>query len=299
MSYDQFNRLQNRKTAAGFQIAVNDITPNNSHSPGFNITGFKPAPYLPLLSRFDEEKYTYLVMSSGLPVALDSKGQLVPAGLRLDLANPVTAKVKYTQLDVTQGVLNAAGQPVTVGEAVVASFATAGITIKSHIGVLFQNTVRHAGGDNVDPAKLRNINLNPQPVVTVVRDAHMQYPVVADEAKAASTPMEGLAVAIAAIDGIQPGDFLTYDANSKFVVDTAPSLANTIAQVTAVRQFRDSTGKVVNSHNGLEHVIAPMFPNAATRSAMDQVASKETQGMGSYITYSDGWGVLEISLINR
>ena len=42
-----------------------------------------------------------------------------------------------------------------------------------------------------------------------------------------------------------------------------------------------------------------MFPNAATRSAMDQVASKETQGMGSYITYSDGWGVLEISLINR
>ncbi len=47
MSYDQFNRLQNRKTAAGFQIAVNDITPNNSHSPGFNITGFKPAPYLP------------------------------------------------------------------------------------------------------------------------------------------------------------------------------------------------------------------------------------------------------------
>lgn len=294
--YNKANRLQGRTAQAGFQLPINDITPDNNHSPGFNVTGFKPAPYLPLLHRFDEERYTYLVISSGVPVALDSKGNLVPAGLRLD----TTGVIKYSQLDVQQGVLNAAGKPVTAGEAVTASFAGAGITIGSHIGVTFQNTVRHAGGDNINPALIRNVNLNPQPVVTVVRDSHMQYPVVSTIEKALSTPMEGIAVAVAEIGAVKHGDFITYDVNSKFVVDTAPSFLTTIGQVTGIRQYLDSTGKVVNSHNGLEHVVAPQFAaNAATRSVMDQVASKETQGMGSYITYTGGWGVLEISLIGR
>lgn len=299
-NYIQHNRLQGRTAQAGFQIPVNDITPDNNHSPGLNVSGFKPAPYLPLLHRFDEEKYTYLVMSSGIPVALDSKGGLVPAGLRLDLAAGAAAVVKYSQLDVQQGVLNAAGEPVTAGEAVVASFAAAGLTVGAHIGVLFQNTVRHAGGDNVNPALIRNVNLNLQPSVTVVRDSHMQYPIVLDAGKSLATPMEGLAVVIGTITGIKPGDFITYDANSKFVVDTAPSFVTTVGQVTGIRQYLDATGKVVNTHNDLQRVVAPKFlPNAATQSVFDQVASKETEGMGSYITYSGGWGVAEISLINR
>lgn len=159
MSYNEHNRLQGRTSAAGFQIPINDITPDNNHSPGFNVTGFKPAPYLPLLNRFDEERYAYLVISSGKPVALDNKGNLVPAGLRLDAEDADTAVVKYSQLDVQQGVLNSAGVPVTVGEAVVASFATSGTKVGTHIGVAFQNTLRHAGGDNIDPTRIRSINL--------------------------------------------------------------------------------------------------------------------------------------------
>lgn len=127
----------------------------------------------------------------------------------------------------------------------------------------------------------------------------MQYPVVLNETKASSAPLEGIALAISTIKGVTYGDFITYDAKSNLVVDTAPSLQTTLGQVTGIRQYLDATGKLVNSHNELERVIAPIFTNTATRTAMDQVASKETQGMGSYITYSNGWGVLEISLINR
>lgn len=289
-----FNDLvSTRQSVAGFQIPQAPMVPNNGLSDGIAPAGtFIVAPYLPLV-RYNEDKFTHVVVGSGKPVALDSNGHVVPAGLRLD----TTGIVKYTQVDVDNGVRNAKGALVTVGEAVTASFADAGITVGPHIGVAPYDYFRHAGGDNLTPTKTTYINFNPQPVIAVLRDYHMQYPVVADVATVRAAALKGISAVVAKKADIQFGGFVTYDAESNFVIDAAPSFANTIGQITGLRVYKDdTTGKVVGNHNLLDRVIAP---NAATQSVLNQVANASNDGMGSFITYSGGWAVAEIGLINR
>lgn len=289
-----FNDLvSTRQSVAGFQIPQAPMVPNNGLSDGIAPAGtFIVAPYLPLV-RYNEDKFTHVVVGSGKPVALDSNGHVVPAGLRLD----TTGIVKYTQVDVDNGVRNAKGELVKVGEAVTASFAEAGITVGPHIGVAPYDYFRHAGGDNLTPTKTTYINFNPQPVIAVLRDYHMQYPVVADVATVRAAALKGISAVVAKKADIQFGGFVTYDAESNFVIDAAPSFANTIGQITGLRVYKDdTTGKVVGNHNLLDRVIAP---NAATQSVLNQVANASNDGMGSFITYSGGWAVAEIGLINR
>lgn len=289
-----FNDLvSTRQSVAGFQTPQAPMVPNNGLSDGIAPAGtFIVAPYLPLV-RYNEDKFTHVVVGSGKPVALDSNGHVVPAGLRLD----TTGIVKYTQVDVDNGVRNAKGELVTVGEAVTASFAAAGITVGPHIGVAPYDYFRHAGGDNLTPTKTTYINFNPQPVIAVLRDYHMQYPVVADVETVRAAALKGISAVVAKKADIQFGGFVTYDAESNFVIDAAPSFANTIGQITGLRVYKDdTTGKVVGNHNLLDRVIAP---NAATQSVLNQVANASNDGMGSFITYSGGWAVAEIGLINR
>jgi len=289
-----FNDLvSTRQSVAGFQIPQAPMVPNNGLSDGIAPAGtFIVAPYLPLV-RYNEDKFTHVVVGSGKPVALDSNGHVVPAGLRLD----TTGIVKYTQVDVDNGVRNAKGELVTVGEAVTASFAEAGITVGPHIGVAPYDYFRHAGGDNLTPTKTTYINFNPQPVIAVLRDYHMQYPVVADADTVRAAALKGISAVVAKKADIQFGGFVTYDAESNFVIDSDPSFANTIGQITGLRVYKDdTTGKVVGNHNLLDRVIAP---NAATQSVLNQVANASNDGMGSFITYSGGWAVAEIGLINR
>ena len=289
-----FNDLvSTRQSVAGFQIPQAPMVPNNGLSDGIAPAGtFIVASYLPLV-RYNEDKFTHVVVGSGKPVALDSNGNVVPAGLRLD----TTGIVKYTQVDVDNGVRNAKGELVTVGEAVTASFADAGITVGPHIGVAPYDYFRHAGGDNLTPTKTTYINFNPQPVIAVLRDYHMQYPVVADVETVRAAALKGISAVVAKKADIQFGGFVTYDAESNFVIDAAPSFANTIGQITGLRVYKDdTTGKVVGNHNLLDRVIAP---NAATQSVLNQVANASNDGMGSFITYSGGWAVAEIGLINR
>lgn len=289
-----FNDLvSTRQSVAGFQIPQAPMVPNNGLSDGIAPAGtFIVAPYLPLV-RYNEDKFTHVVVGSGKPVALDSNGNVVPAGLRLD----TTGIVKYTQVDVDNGVRNAKGELVTVGEAVTASFAEAGITVGPHIGVAPYDYFRHAGGDNLTPTKTTYINFNPQPVIAVLRDYHMQYPVVANVETVRAAALKGISAVVAKKADIQFGGFVTYDAESNFVIDAAPSFANTIGQITGLRVYKDdTTGKVVGNHNLLDRVIAP---NAATQSVLNQVANASNDGMGSFITYSGGWAVAEIGLINR
>lgn len=289
-----FNDLvSTRQSVAGFQIPQAPMVPNNGLSDGIAPAGtFIVAPYLPLV-RYNEDKFTHVVVGSGKPVALDSNGNVVPAGLRLD----TTGIVKYTQVDVDNGVRNAKGELVTVGESVTASFADAGITVGPHIGVAPYDYFRHAGGDNLTPTKTTYINFNPQPVIAVLRDYHMQYPVVADADTVRAAALKGISAVVAKKADIQFGGFVTYDAESNFVIDSAPSFANTIGQITGLRVYKDdTTGKVVGNHNLLDRVIAP---NAATQSVLNQVANASNDGMGSFITYSGGWAVAEIGLINR
>ncbi len=288
-----YNDLVNaRPTKVGFQIPQAPMVPANGLNDGIATTGLVVAPYLPLI-RYNDDKFTHVVIGTGKPVALDSRGNVVPAGLRLD----TTGIVKYTQLDVDNGVRNAKGDLVTAGEAVTASFADAGIEVGPHIGVVPYDVFRHAGGDNINPTSLNYINFNPQPVITVLRDYHMQYPVVATAEKVRQAALKGISALIATESQIKFGGFVTYDAESNFVIDDNPSFAGTVGQITGLQKFKDSTTEeVVGNHNLLNRVVAP---NAATQSVLNQVANVSNDGMGSYITYSGGWAVAHIGLINR
>lgn len=290
-----------RQNVPGFQIPISPIVPPNTLSDGIAPAGkFQVASYLPLL-RFIEDKYTHVVVGTGKPVALDSKGAVVPAGLRLDLAayqtDPASALVKYTDLDVEKGVRNAKGDLAKSGEAVVASFADAGITVGPHIGVAPYDYLRHAGGDGINPTTTTYINFNPQPVIAVLRDYHMQYPVVSTVDSVRTAALKGISALIAKEADIVFGGFVTYDAESNFVIDKSPSFEATVGQITGLRKYKDdTTGAVTGDHNLLNRVIAP---NPATQSVLDQVANASNDGMGSFITYSNGWGVVEFGLINR
>lgn len=100
-----------------------------------------PAPYLPL--QLENERHDeYYVILTGKVVALDSRGFYVPAGLALQLqiledeieanlndtvdlsaANANLVKLqRYDATDVAQGVVNARGLAVKLGEPVVLSF---------------------------------------------------------------------------------------------------------------------------------------------------------------------------------
>lgn len=297
-----FNELnQPRQNATGYEIPMAPMVPSNGLSDGIAPAGkFQVAKYLPTI-RYNESKYTYVVIASGKPVAQDSTGAVVPAGLRLDLAayksDPASALVKYTERDVTAGVRNAKGELAKAGEAVVASFEDAGITIGSHFGVAQYDCFVHAGGDGISPGLTTYINFNIQPVISIMADYHQQYPVVATVEELRAAALKGISAMVAKKADVKFGGFVTYDAESNFVMDSKPSFETTVGQVTGLRVYKDdTTGKVVGTHNDLHRVVAP---NAATASALNQVASVQNEGMGSFITYSNGWGVVEFNLINR
>ena len=321
-NYDNFALSQTAKV--GFEIPL-QLVPHNTLSDGIAPAGrFIVAPYLPLL-RYNDEKYVHVVISSGKVVALDKRGQVVPAGLKLEadayaaaLATDVAtadanALVRYTSLDVSQGVRNFAGALVVPGEPVVKSWftgTTADNSVSYFCGVSQYDVFRHAGGDNLNPATIRNINFNPQPVISFLCDYHMQYPLVKDVATIRTAPLAGIAGVVSTKADIAPGTFLTYDRESNFVPTSdlydfgTTSPAAIVGQVTAIRFYRDpdtlvTSGPGIENHNMLDKVIAPGFLNASTYNMLNQVPSSANDGLGTFITYSNGYGVVEFGLHTR
>ena len=214
----------NRQANTGFMIPQQDFIPPNTLSDGIAPAGrFIVAPYLPLI-RFNPEKHVDVVISSGKVLAMDSVGQIVPAGLRFEadayataLATSVAAAdaqalVRYTSYDVTKGVRNFKGVPVVADEPVVKSFFTGTTqdnTISYFVGVGQYDIFRHAGGDNLTPTALRNINMNIQPVISFLADYHMQYPLVKDVATIRTAPLSGIAGVVSTKSAITFGNILS------------------------------------------------------------------------------------------
>jgi hypothetical protein len=110
-----------------------NVTPQFEVSEGIRpAQAFLPAPYLPIV-RYNEYYREYFVISAGTPVALDSNGFLIPAGLAAQFLTAylsgsntldmTTADyTKYTASDVTAGVKNALGTAVVANEPVIASW---------------------------------------------------------------------------------------------------------------------------------------------------------------------------------
>ncbi|QHJ78730.1 MAG: hypothetical protein [Bacteriophage sp.] len=302
-----------RQNAVGFSTPQQTFTPPNTLSDGIAPAGrFIVAAYLPHL-RYNEEKFTDVVISSGKLVAFDSAGKVVPAGLKKDaeaFAAGKDAVIKYTAFDVQRGVRNFAGNLVTAGEAVVASFFDANKVLINGIsffsGVAQYDILQNAGGDNITPTTIDKINFNRQPVISFLADYHMQYPVVKDQATLDTAALVGIAAVVAAPGELLTGAFITYDAHSNFVPCVKGGYGYgdadkeaIVGQVTAVKVFRDATtGKVVDGvdRNFLDKVVAP---NVATASVLNKVASNQTEGLGTYLTLSNGYAIAEFGIQTR
>lgn len=311
-TYDSFaNGTVNR---AGFEHYKIQHVPNNSFSDGIAPAGrHVVAPYLPLL-RYNDEKFTHVVISSGKIVAKDSRGGVVPAGLRFEaeayataLATSVAAAdaqalVRYTALDVANGIKNFKGILVTANEPVVKSFftgATLDNEISFYVGVAQYDIFQHAGGDNSNPTQLKYTNFNIQPNISFMCDYHQQYPVVKDVATMRTAPLAGIAAMVADLNTYAYGSFVTYDRESNFVPCAkhgfgSVNMAAVVGQITDFTQFKNpNTGAVVGNHNFLDKIVAP---NAATANALNALPNSQNDGLGTFIIKSNGYAMVEFGL---
>lgn len=308
----------NREQTVGFSIPQQVIVPSNTLSEGISPAGrFIVAGYLPLL-RENVLRHVDVVISSGKILALDKQGQIVPAGLRFEaeayataLATSVAAAdaqavVRYSATDVAKRVRNFKGDLVVANEPVVKSWfngTTQVNTVSYFVGVAQYDIFRHAGGDNLNPTTIRNINTNPQPVIAFLSDYHMQYPVVNDVTTIRSAALAGIAAVVATPADITFGTFITYDRESNFVPCDdlygygTSKVEAIVGQVTGLRVYREPTsGVVTGDHNYLDKIIAP---NSATADLLNQVPSSQNSGIGTYLTYSGGYAVAEFGIQTR
>lgn len=286
------------------------ITPNFEYSEGIRPAGeFMPAPYLPEV-RFNVYFEESVVLSGGKVVAFDSNGYVVPAGLRLaaeayrvdfDANGEVSADalplVKYTQQDVLRGITNAAGVVVALDEPVVKSFfdiaagapLVALVEVSNPIGVSSYNYWAHPGGDGENPAQFRVHNFNLQNKVAFLTDYVIQLPAVIDEATYAAAPYAGMGAIIGPV--VKPGQFVTFDSNSNFSVIGYDIGATEMGQVLGqVLSVGDDTPK---------DLLDQVRTRYTEFGELEKMPGTATGGKSDTLTYSGGYGLVTINLINR
>lgn len=265
-------------------------TPVVEFSEGIRPNGqFMPHPSLPLVRGKGDDIFTQVVVSTGKIVALSSDGFLVPAGLLLN------ATLAYSQFDVDEGVLDPSGDPVAVGDLVKDAFEAANITVSAPVGVASYDYLRHPGGDGTNPLNYNYSNLNYQHKVAFTTDYVVQLPLVEDAATYAKAPMKGIAAFISAkgtagaFTVAKPGDLVTFDEDSNFVVAGAgvTGIDKVIGQVLQVVE-PDTFGllNLVNSPSNGGGVL-------------NQMPGTANGGVPEAISYSGGYGLIRVNLINR
>lgn len=165
-----------RATHKGNSDLNGHMTPNFEIMEGMRFGQFYPAPYLPL-GRFEPIFQDYYVISAGTPVAVDSNGWLVPAGMRLLLALGAGNGPQYTQLDVQFGVKNAQGNLVSAGDFVIDSMIAAGLSVGRIMGVASYDAVGQFGADPTNPATYKFHNYNRQSGIAVLTDYLLEFPI--------------------------------------------------------------------------------------------------------------------------
>lgn len=272
-------------------------TPSVTFSEGMQPSGqFMPAPYLKLLREKgteDTKVYTQVVVSTGKVLALDSNGFVVPAGI-LDSGDT------YTEKDVEEGVIAADGTPAVAGDKVADKMRAANITVSAPIGVALFDFFRHPGGDGINPLQFNYQNLNYQARVTFLCDYVLELPIVESDTVYEKAPLKGISAFIAAkgpnagqntvadFTTIKPGDFVTFDKNSNFVVaqasDDSKKIIGQVLQV--VKPSKENMLKWVRS-------------SSAGGSELDKMPGTATNGLVDKISYSGGYGLVRVNLINR
>lgn len=288
---------QNGRHVSGF------VTPEVMASEGINSVGsFYPAPWLPI-QRYNEEKMAHVVISRGKPVAF-AGSNLVPAGLKLEydaVKAGGAATIKYTHIDVTEGVLNAKGDAVTEGEAVVQALVDLDVGVSFFCGIANYDYFRHPGGSGFLPTEFRKYNFRPQSTVSFNMDYHYEYPLVVSDEDYAKAPYRGISAFIATT--IKPGQFVTYDKNSNFIVAandfTQGSVAKEalVGQVTMVHIVKEaSSKKVIADIGSLSRVVSP---ENVSGSVLNEVPNVRNGGMTQKIEYANAIGYVHFGLQTR
>jgi hypothetical protein len=276
---------------------------------------YKPAPYLPLV-RFDKKVGEYKVISLGKVVAVDSRGDIVPAGLWHDINTAIAdgnfdnVVNKYTATDVAEGVKNFAGDPVTLDEPVVKSFFVDGDATKALInyvglpvGIAPYDVWRSngAGRDN-NPVDFTFNNFNLQQGMSVLTRYFIELPVVSDYTAVAYP-------GIAAFEGTpKNGELVTFNANSNFV--TLGKLAeSTFAAASEGNptnaELQSEFNKVINYINNTQGVVLGRIyfvdtewpkdmldyvktwdPNITDKQVTDVAPGTATKGLPDLLTYA-------------
>jgi hypothetical protein len=135
-----------------------------------------------------------------------------------------------------------------------------------------------------------------------VCDNHQQYPIVKDLATMRTAPLAGIAAMIGMPSDFGWGSFVTYDRESNFVPAAkhgygSANPASIVGQITGITVFKDpTTNAKVGNHNYLDKVVGP---NQATANVLNQLPSSHNDGMGTFLTYSNGYGMVEFGVQTR
>jgi len=261
---------------------------------------YKVAPYLPV-QRFDAKVSDWKVISAGKVLAADTNNYIVPAGLAIDIETAITAGNftgcvnVYSATDISEGIKNAAGATPVVGEAVVKSFFTSGDATKAlltnvgnAIGFAHYDMWRQNGaGYGGNPMNYNYMNWNLQDTVAVITRYFIELPVVAN-----TTGVIFPGLTVFAGTTVKPGDEVSYDAQSNFIV--APSLASgaTAAQiVTSLNTVgKRILGKVMfvdtTYPKDLLDYVKTYSVNGSTATALDNAPGTATAGLPDNLTYA-------------
>lgn len=299
------------------------ISPNFEYSEGIRPTGqFMPAPYLPSI-RFNVYFEEYFVLSGGKVVAFDSNGDVVPAGLRKQAANYLAAfdagggaggtgaadaeavsdLTRYTATDVARGINNAAGDPVTDGEAVVESFfdltGNSGVQqvfISNPIGISMYNYWAHPGGDGTNPAQYNTYNFNLQHRVAFVTDYVLQLPAVEDQATYDAAPFAGMGAVLSADGTLSPGMLVTYDEYSNMI----PTGAGDAGYEQGAIDGAEILGQILEVDTTFPKDLLEKVRTRHTElGELEKMPGTATEGKPDQLTYSGGYGLVTINLTTR
>jgi hypothetical protein len=286
------------------------ITPNFEYNEGIRPAGqFMPAPYLPAV-RFNVYFEEFVVLSGGKVVAFDSAGFVVPAGLRkeaaaykadFDVNGEASADalmtILYTQDDVKRGVLNAAGVAAVAGEPVVKSFfdiaggapLAQNVTVSNPVGLSSYNYWAHPGGNGENPAQYNIQNFNLQNKVAFVTDYVVQVPAVVDKATYDAAPYAGMGALVAA--DVKPGMFVSFDTDSNFSV-----LGYEVGSTDAGEVIGQVLEVDTNFPKDLLNQVRTRYTEFGE---LEKMPGSATEGKPDSMTYSGGYGLVTINLINR
>ncbi len=165
-----------KATHKGNQDLSSPWTPNFEINEGQRFGLNYPAAYLPL-ERYEPTFQDWKVIGAGKPVALDSNGAMVPAGYKLLVALGAGNGPQYTQTDVDQGVLKADGSAAAVGDYVIDTVISEGITVGRCAGVASYDAYQLSGSDPTNPATYKYHNYNRQTGVAILTDYYLEFPV--------------------------------------------------------------------------------------------------------------------------